>query len=63
MLGLGPTQGRGGALNRVGFEPATFGLDHRRSADWAAGPERGLAVGVWGVVHKDKGQGQQLAIT
>ena len=28
--GIGPTQGRRKTLNRVGIEPTTFGLNHRR---------------------------------
>ena len=32
-IGIGPTQGQRKTLIRVGFEPTTFGLDHRRSTD------------------------------
>ena len=32
-IGIGPTQGQRKTLTRVGFEPTTFGLDHRRSTD------------------------------
>ena len=28
-IGIGPTQGQRKTLTRVGFEPTTFGLDHR----------------------------------
>ena len=52
--GMGPTQGQRKTLTRVGFVPKTFGLDHRCSPDWATRPERGQAVGVWDVIHKDK---------
>ena len=31
----GPTQGQRKTLTRVGIEPTTFGLDPRRSTDWA----------------------------
>ena len=33
--GTGPTQGQRKTLTRVGIEPTTFGLDLRRSTDWA----------------------------
>ena len=33
--GNGPTQGQRKTLTRVGIEPTTFGLDLRRSTDWA----------------------------
>ena len=33
--GNGPTQGQRKTLTRVGIEPTTFGLDLRRSIDWA----------------------------
>ena len=33
--GNGPTQGQRKTLTRVGFEPTTFGFDHRCSTDWA----------------------------
>ena len=33
--GTGPTQGQRKTLTRVGIEPMTFGLDLRRSTDWA----------------------------
>ena len=33
--GNGPTQGQRITLTRVGIEPTTFGLDLRRSTDWA----------------------------
>ena len=32
-IGIGPTQEQRKTLIRVGFEPTTFGLDHRRSTD------------------------------
>ena len=53
-IGIGPTQGQRKTLTRVGFEPTTFGLDHRRSTDWATRPEREQTVGMWDVIHKDK---------
>ena len=45
-IGIGPTQGQRKTLTRVGFEPTTFGLDLRRSTDWATRPEREQAVGM-----------------
>ena len=48
--GMGPTQGQRKTLTRVGFEPTTFGLDHRCSTDWATRPEREQAVGMWDVI-------------
>ena len=33
--GNGPTQGQRKTPTRVGIEPTTFGLDLRRSTDWA----------------------------
>ena len=32
-VGIGPTQGQRKTLTMVGFEPTTFGLDHRCSTD------------------------------
>ena len=36
-IGIGPTQGQRKTLTRVGFEPTTFGLDHRYKARTGAG--------------------------
>ena len=38
--GNGPTQGQRKTLTRVGIEPTTFGLDLRRSTDWATRTEK-----------------------
>ena len=37
--GNGPTQGQRKTPTRVGTEPTTFGLDLRRSTDWATRPD------------------------